>query len=221
MSRLARHMKVCAVLALLVGLAIAYAQAGKVDWDEMPRDVRSAKRRFDKSLESAYGDYTKAVARAEAERAEGMSEAEHAFVRVLDAEIKIALRKEDLELAMALREVKEQVESASGEEKQDLKKLLIGTWGRSSDSNWNVIFDTKGGVVEASGGDTNTGRWRVTDTHVLIIWNKTMGSTSRRTRIGSPLFWTAMRLPLDPKGTVIDGWRGIADTTWVKKATGE
>ncbi len=206
-------MKIIAVGLLLLGFALAEAQTQNVDWDEMPRDLQSAKRRFDKAREKAANTYLKAIAQAEEARDATQARARKAFITVLDAEIKTALGNEDLDGAMAMQKIREMLANAdagAASSREDIRRILVGTW-KSTNSSYRWTFKANGDATRASssGSYTRTGKWSISDTHVDIVWDRTIYGTLIK-------YWDSFRLPLDVAGTTVDSYNKPNSATVTK-----
>jgi hypothetical protein len=196
-----------------------------IQWAVLPATITQAKTTYDQAVADALTDHDEAVAEAQADYLDELQTAYDKLAESMDAAIKSAERDDDADLSASLTAAKVPLAAAAKGEpvKVDYAKMIVGTWletketarGDGYDGRWKFVFKSDK-TVACSIKEVRTvatGKWTLTDTHVIVTWStpRYVGRGYRRGgRVsGSYKAWVALRLPLDPDGTVADSWSGL------------
>ena len=199
------------VVALLLVCAIVVQPTAADDWDDFSSAVRSAKRRYDKSLESAERTRDDAIEEAEKACKVGRTSAGRDLLDVFDEEILAAREDDDDETADMLSDARKDLNDVllpKNETERDTRDIIEGTW-TGNYADWT--FKRSGTVTSVDRDDpdeTGKGRWKETEDGIYIVWDSKMWARQN--------YWSCIRLPLNEEGSVVDEWSGI-DAFEIKK----
>ena len=200
-----RHTPTILLAGLLVLTPFVFAQDSPepLTWDDFPSDVRRAKNKYDAQAAKIQAAYDKAVAAADAVRQKALTDALKPFDTAIDAAVAKALANDDVDLALALKEAKESLNADRAPE-----DAIVGDWKAewASGDRGTITFERgeKARTLGKAGKHRweTDGRWRVTDRHILIIWDTQIEG-------GRNHHWEAFQLPLPADGLAIgDSWQG-------------
>jgi hypothetical protein len=206
-----RKLLVATTVALLCVAFVGVDLLSADDWDDFSASVRSAKRRYDKTAEDAIEDRDDALKDATDDYDDGKETAGTALLKAFTDGIKVADDDGDTEMEKLLLDSKKEIDELLFPKERSVKDILEGTWSGGS-RDWT--FKRNGTVSWKKSEDTevvDTGRWKITDDGIQIVWNGTMWAGQS--------YWSFIHLPLDEAGTPVDEWSGINAFSLVKKVT--
>jgi len=137
-----------------------------VDWDDLPKAVQRARKKYDKAIAEALEDYDDATASAERARDKALREAIRPLLRELDKAMKAAKREDDADAMADIAEAMRHVKTTMGP--RGTADILLGVW-TSEAGRWKFLENGSVAIEYRTGG-TDVGRWRLTEDYVSVVW---------------------------------------------------
>ncbi|MCK4601364.1 MAG: hypothetical protein KAU28_02790, partial [Phycisphaerae bacterium] len=163
-----------------------------VDWDDLPKAVQRARKKYDKAVAEALEDYDDATASAERAHHKALREAIRPLLRELDKAMKAAEREDDADTMADIAEAIRHVKTTMGP--RSAADVVLGMW-TSEAGRWKFLENGSVAIEYRTGG-TDVGQWRLTEDYVSVVWTAMIPRDS-----SGPLMRRAPVVRRTPTGT--------------------
>ncbi len=137
-----------------------------VDWDDLPKAVQRARKKYDKAVAEALEDYDDATASAERAHDKALREAIRPLLKELDKAMKAAEKEDDADTMADIAEAIRHVKTTMGP--RSAADIVLGMW-TSEAGRWKFL-ENGSVAIEYRTGSTDVGQWRLTEDYVSVVW---------------------------------------------------